>query len=81
MTSKLTLSIDTKVIKSAKRLSKLRGQSISKIVEEYLKKIGQPQNSSRTKSSILELRGIGGKASNDFNFKEEIADYLSEKYK
>ena len=81
MVSKLTLSIDAKVIKSAKRLSKARGQSISKIVEEYLKKIGQSQSSLRRKGSILELRGIGGRASKDFNFKEEIAEYLSEKYK
>jgi hypothetical protein len=81
MTSKLTLSIDTKVIQSAKRLSKARGQSISKIVEEYLKKLGRSQNSLRTKGSILELRGIGGKVSKDFNYKEDIAEYLSEKYK
>jgi Family of unknown function (DUF6364) len=81
MTSKLTLSIDAKVIESAKRISKARGQSISKIVEDYLKKMGHSQNSLKTKGAILELRGIGGKASKDFNYKKEIAECLSEKYK
>jgi hypothetical protein len=81
MTAKLTLTLDAKVIETAKRISKVRGQSISKIVEEYLKKMGQSQSSLRTKGSILELRGIGGKASKDFNYKDEIAEYLSEKYK
>jgi Family of unknown function (DUF6364) len=81
MTSKLTLSIDVKVIESAKRISKARGQSISKIVKDYLKKMGRSQNSLKTKGSILELRGIGGKVSKNFNYKKEIAEYLSEKYK
>jgi hypothetical protein len=81
MTSKLTLSIDVKVIESAKRISKARGQSISKIVKDYLKKMGRSQNSLKTKGSILELRGIGGKVSKNFNYKKQIAEYLSEKYK
>ncbi len=81
MTAKLTLTLDAKVIEATKRLSKAQGQSISKIVEEYLKKMGQSQSSLRKKGSILELRGIGGKVFKDFNYKEEIAEYLSEKYK
>lgn len=80
MTSKLTLSIDSKVIESAKRLSKARGQSISKLVEEYLKKIGRLEENPM-RSSILELKGIGGKASKNFNYKKEIAEYLAKKYK
>ncbi|MFM8848790.1 MAG: DUF6364 family protein [Cytophagales bacterium] len=80
MTSKLTLSIDSKVIESAKRLSKARGQSISKLVEEYLKKIGRLEKNPMS-SSILELKGIGGKASKNFNYKKEIAEYLAKKYK
>lgn len=36
MTTKLTLSIDEETIKNAKRVSVIKGKSISKMVEEYL---------------------------------------------
>ncbi|MFM7431274.1 MAG: DUF6364 family protein [Flammeovirgaceae bacterium] len=81
MTSRLTLSIDTKVIASAKRISKARGQSISKMVEDHLKGMGQSEKSLKTKGSILELRGIGGKVSKNFNYKKEVTEYLERKYK
>ncbi len=81
MNAKLTLSIDAKVIASAKRVSKKRGQSISRMVEDFLKKVSASSNSGKTKGSILELRGMGGSAPTDFDYKKELADYLSEKYK
>ncbi|MCX8490069.1 MAG: DUF6364 family protein [Cyclobacteriaceae bacterium] len=81
MNAKLTLSIDSKVIASAKRVSKKRGQSISRMVEDYLKNVAASSHSGKTKRSILELRGMGGSVPNNFDYKKELADYLSEKYK
>ncbi len=81
MSTKLTLSLDSKVIESAKRLSKKRGESLSKMVENYLIKISKPIKRNDTKSSVLELRGMGGSVPKDFDYKKEIADYLMEKYK
>ena len=81
MNTKLTLSLDSKVIESAKKLSKKRGESISKIVETYLIKISKPIKSNSVKSSILALRGMGGSVPNDFDYRKEIADYLIEKHR
>jgi hypothetical protein len=51
------------------------------MVEDFLKKVSASSNSGKTKGSILELRGMGGSAPTDFDYKKELADYLSEKYK
>ena len=39
MTTKLTLTIEDKVIDSAKEYAKLKGKSLSHLVENYLKSI------------------------------------------
>jgi glucokinase len=44
MTTKLTLSIDKKTIEKAKVLSRRKGKSLSKIVEEFLNTISNKHN-------------------------------------
>jgi len=39
MSSKLTLSVDQKIIEEAKKYAKLNGRSLSNLVEEYLKSL------------------------------------------
>jgi len=80
MNTKLTLTIDSKVIESAKKYSKEHGESISKIVEDYLRNF-TPKQSRKKKSSIMELRGILGSAPADFDYRKERDEYLEEKYK
>ena len=43
MTTKLTLSINEKTIQKAKRISRRRGKSISKMVEEFLDSISEKE--------------------------------------
>ncbi len=43
MTTKLTLSINEKTVQRAKRISRKRGKSISKMVEEYLNSIPEKE--------------------------------------
>lgn len=81
MSTKLTLSLDSKVIESAKRFSKEKGTSLSKLVEEYLKNLQPLRSKTKKKSSIMELRGILGTAPKDFDYREERYKYLMEKYK
>lgn len=81
MNSKITLTINSDVVKSAKQLSKKRGESLSKIVEGYLKKVSKPIRANKKKSSVTELKGILGKTPKDFDYKEERYKYLMEKYK
>lgn len=45
MNTKLTLSIDEKVIEKAKDYARAQGRSLSNIVEEYLKSISKTQKS------------------------------------
>jgi Family of unknown function (DUF6364) len=79
MTTKLTLNLDSKVIGEAKRFAKKRGTSLSRLVEDHLRKtvtIKKPEK----KRSIKELSGILGPVPANFNYKEAVADYLIEKH-
>ena len=79
MTTKLTLSIDSKVIEQAKRYSRQKGISLSKMIENHLRKsISKKKKSS--KGSATELIGIAGKAPKGFNYKDELFQILSEKH-
>jgi antitoxin component of RelBE/YafQ-DinJ toxin-antitoxin module len=83
MNTKLTLSIDKKVISEAKRASKRKGLSLSKIVENYLKEFTDtaPVDKKRkAKASIIELVGILGKVPQSFDYKEELHKILEEKH-
>lgn len=51
MTTKLTLSLDEKVIKHAKLIANRRGKSLSKMVEEYFNSIPEKK---RQEDSIIE---------------------------
>lgn len=44
MATKLTLSMDEKVINHAKRIARRRGKSLSKMVEEYFNSIPEKQS-------------------------------------
>ena len=46
MNTKLTLSIESQVIESAKDYAKKQGRSLSNIVEEYLKSMSKPREAS-----------------------------------
>lgn len=82
MARKLTLSLDEKVIDAAKRYSEKKGISISKLVEEYLRKIMlSNQKKKHARSSLLSIKGALGKVPSDFDYKEERDKYLADKYK
>jgi hypothetical protein len=80
MATKLTLSINSKVIESAKIYSRKKGTSLSKLIEDYLVKITKSGPSKNKKRSITELRGIAGPVPDDFDYKKVKTDYLLEKY-
>jgi Family of unknown function (DUF6364) len=81
MNAKLTLSLDSKVIEAAKKYSVENGVSLSEVVEEYFKRLIPKKPTKDKKSSIMELRGILGKAPKDFDYREERYKYLMEKYR
>ena len=56
MTQKLTLSIDEKTVLKARRISRKRGKSISRMVEEYLNSITEKEN--QKESAVKKTSGV-----------------------
>lgn len=79
MASKLTLSLDPKVIEAAKKYSEKKGVSLSKLVEEYLAKLTKP-TIKKNRTSIEELRGILGSMPPDFDYKKTVSEYIYKKH-
>jgi hypothetical protein len=73
--AKLTLSVDGRVVSRAKQYAKLRGVSVSEMVETYLAAVAEPPHSAGA-PILRSVRGILKKA--------DVADYrkhLAAKYR
>jgi hypothetical protein len=75
MTTKLTLRLDDKVIEGAKRYAKLKGRSLSELVESYFKSITELDNnqSDELTPSVKSLMG-SFKAPKNFDYKKILQD-------
>ncbi len=61
MQTKLTLRIDDKTVAKAKRISKKRQQSVSKMFEEHIKGLSEKRMKSKSGKDIPEwIRQLGG---------------------
>jgi hypothetical protein len=75
--AKLTLSVDNRVISRAKQYAKLRGVSVSEMVEAYLAAVAEPPSAATRAAPILRsLRGVLKNA--DI---EEYRRHLAAKYR
>jgi len=81
MATKLTLTLDEKVIKAAEKYSAEKGMDLSTMIEEYLKNFIPKERVIEKGASIMELKGILGKVPEDFDYREERYKYLMEKHK
>lgn len=82
MNTKLTLTIEKKVIKTAKEYAKEKGQSLSDLVENYFKLITRDRREIQPEQlspRIQRLRGIMT-IDDDFDYKEVLTEELSKKY-
>ena len=81
MNTKLTLTIEQKVVSKAKVYAKRKGHSLSDIIENYLKVITQDGLKSDIEMTpiVKSLRG-SFKAPSNFNYKKELSKSLSKKY-
>jgi len=84
MTTKLTLSVNTKIIIKAKKYARKKGTSVSKIFEDYIEDItneGGDGKKSDPLESLRKLRGVAkGAIASDADYKDIIADSIMEKY-
>ncbi len=75
--AKLTLSVDNGVVSRAKQYAKLRGVSVSKMVEGYLTAVAEPPSPVTGAAPILRsLRGVLKSADID-----EYRKHLTAKYR
>ena len=81
MTTKLTLTIEEKVIDAAKRYAQKKGKSLSHLVENYLKSITSETRAKEENISpkVLILMGVI-KLPKDFDYKTELGNALAKKY-
>ena len=80
MNTKLTLTIEQSIIEKAKSYAKEKGRSLSDIIENYLKAITTEQRVIEDFSPLVNsLRG-SFKAPENFDYKKELSQGLSEKY-
>jgi hypothetical protein len=79
--SKLTLSVDSRVVLRAKRYAKLRSVSISKMVETYLAMVAEPPSAVTRDAPVL--RSVRGslKKADGVEYKRAYRRHLAAKYR
>ncbi|HUL72807.1 MAG TPA: DUF6364 family protein [Vicinamibacterales bacterium] len=72
---KLTLSVDEKVVRRAKRYAAAQGTSVSKLVERYLDLLARPLEMSKAPPVLRMLRGAARGVSADTYRKHVMRKY------
>lgn len=81
MNTKLTLSLDRDIIEQAKEFAQSRHQSLSKLIEGYLRQLtGSKDMESQVTPLVARLSGVLD-ARKAADHKREYADYLADKYR
>jgi hypothetical protein len=80
MTSKLTLTIEERVIKTAKKYAQKKGRSLSGLVENYLKTLAT--EGSLTSEMTPRIRRLRGsiKLPTNFDYKKAVEENISRKH-
>jgi hypothetical protein len=81
MNTKLTLTIDDKIIVSAKKYAEQKGRSLSNIVENYLSMVATDvTKETEILPSVKKLMGVI-KLPKNYDYKKELSNAFSKKYK
>lgn len=83
MQTKLTLSIEQSLIEQAKQYAKARGQSLSQVIEQYLRSVThQTETGKETDAVSPTVQSMRGafKEPKGFDYERELSDALAEKY-
>lgn len=80
MTTKLTLTVEESVISSAKKYAKKRGESLSHLVENYLKSLSANEPAKNELSpKVKSLMGVI-ELPVHFDYKEELRSAITKKH-
>jgi len=82
MNIKLTLTIEETVINEAKKYAKSKGDSLSGLVENYLKAVTKKSAINKNVELSPLVKSLKGsfKAPANFDYKKELKEELSKKY-
>ena len=81
MITKLTLTIEDKVIYAAKKYARQKGKSLSDIVENYLRSISAREITTEGLSpKLARLKGVIT-LPGDFDYKKELGNAIIKKYR
>jgi Family of unknown function (DUF6364) len=79
--TKLTLTMEDQVIDSAKEYARKKGESLSGIVENYLKSItAQEEPKPALSAKVTKMMGVI-KLPEDFDYKKELGNVIAKKYR
>lgn len=78
--SKLTLSIEKRLIEKSKVFARETGRSLSELVSVYLESLVSDEKGKRTSSKKLDKLIGSLQAPQDFDEKKELEDYFGKKY-
>ena len=81
MNTKLTLTIEQSVIERAKKYAREKERSLSDLIENYLKAITKEKKPEPAKDTPI-VQSLKGSfhISDNFDYKKELTEKLSEKY-
>ena len=80
MNTKLTLTLDSRVIADAKIYAKSQRASISKIVETFFRRVAQKRTERKQLPPIVQELAGSVSLPKRYDRKRDYADYLEEKY-
>ena len=85
MESTITLKIDQTLLKNANEYAKNRGETVSRIIESYLRLLVLGEKSKDTEviiiSDFVKSLSVKTNLSHDLDHKKEFHNHLIEKYK
>ncbi len=82
MTTKLTLRLDDTVIRKAKKTASKKGVSLSRMVEDYFKSVGeQEQHEVRESPVLYEVSGVLSGKQDASQLRAGYRKHLAEKYR
>ena len=83
METKLTLSMDERVIKKAKEFAKKNHTSLSQMIEGYFLKLTQKDKSLEKDEISVAVKNLSGvlELPENFDYKKDRSDHLVKKYK
>ena len=81
MDTKLTLNVDSELVQKAKSYAKDKGRSLSDLVETYFKALTHRKaiNENELTPKVRSLHG-SFKVPQNFDYKKELSDQLTNKY-